>query len=677
MQIKKDSEISKLLKNDVIIFFSIETTQDKESFKPNYRKLVTDQILDQTLEGLRDQNPAQNSNDHGATIMIKDLDFFIQDKFFPNIVQIDWQVKISLHNYIRKTYDVKFKQILATETHVIKPTNMQKLKIETITKTGLSDQIIEEKGISFQEAITKFTQFAYENLILKNQSFELVVFGDWMLKYQFPIEAAQKNIKLGPHFNQYISLMTLISEVYGHQKAAMINIPEDLVTEFNIQVDNLDLVLKASYHCLLIAEFFQKSLLPHYTTQQNDTVEQDLDICYSPTDIYEGKTSKNKQTNAIQEEEEKTTTQNGNGKVDTTKRSENNNGDKNEPQERRPRSRSRSIENRRGSRQTMGDENEVDSVFSFIKIINVPDQCNEIDLFKLIPRHIKVYEVKFGKDRVGLHSCVFQIEKFSTEEVINLGIRRIKDYDVETFVSSKKEFSEIHDNRRNMHRNSDRFSNQDRQPNIDLSQFNMNEYLGLKLRGLPFQIRQQDIEFFFKEFELIKESVKIGRNFDGQRTGEAAVLFQSESESKRAFQVKQGQNIAHRWIQLYQMTVSDYAAFDQKYCCQILNLMFSQQTRKTVKLNKYITEQNMNRVMKLRGLPYSITCEEICQFFREYDVTLSDVVIEEMNGKKTGYGLVFFKDSTTAQDAKLLKNKQQIGKRYVEVLEVTPQDLMQ
>jgi len=58
-------------------------------------------------------------------------------------------------DFTRKTYDVKLKQVIVSETLIIKPSNMAKLNQETMTKTGLTDQIIEERGISFQEAITK------------------------------------------------------------------------------------------------------------------------------------------------------------------------------------------------------------------------------------------------------------------------------------------------------------------------------------------------------------------------------------------------------------------------------------------------------------------------------------------------------------------------------------------
>ena len=42
----RESEMQKLLSFDHLIFFNLETTHDQESFKFNYRKLITDLTLD-------------------------------------------------------------------------------------------------------------------------------------------------------------------------------------------------------------------------------------------------------------------------------------------------------------------------------------------------------------------------------------------------------------------------------------------------------------------------------------------------------------------------------------------------------------------------------------------------------------------------------------------------------
>ena len=51
-------------------------------------------------------------------------------------------------------------------------------------------------------------------------------------------------------------------------------------------------------------------------------------------------------------------------------------------------------------------------------------------------------------------------------------------------------------------------------------------------------------------YKFYTETIKIGKNEERIRTGEAALLFESESECKKAFLDKQGQNIGHRWVDL-------------------------------------------------------------------------------------------------------------------------------
>ena len=66
----------------------------------------------------------------------------------------------------------------------------------------------------------------------------------------------------------------------------------------------------------------------------------------------------------------------------------------------------------------------------------------------------------------------------------------------------------------------------------------MSEYAGIKMRGLPFQIKKEDIMFFFSDYKYYADSIKIGKNGDNTKTGEGAILFKNEAESKRAFNEK-------------------------------------------------------------------------------------------------------------------------------------------
>eukprot|EP00347_Sterkiella_histriomuscorum_P011323 403372892 len=602
-------------------------------------------------------------------IMITDLNLFVQDQDFPNIISIDWQVVNA------KTMEVK-----SSESLIVKPTNISKIKAQTLLKTGVTELMLQEKGITLSEALAKFTEFLFKELIMQNQSFQLITFGDWPLQYQLPIEATQKSIKLGPHFSQYINYMKLVLELYGVEVAAKLTRPEQIVNEFNIGEKLIDIPIKSTFHCALMIEFFKNKMLPDLQTVINEeTLGQD--VCYSPTNVIEQKGSKEKdfasetaKTLGLEEETKHSSLDQNPLIMKERKLSQE------QPQyqgrdEMRKRSRSRSYErNKRDSEslrqseqqgshhrnQTSNGDQNRNQQPAYVKISNIPIDTKESDIFNQIPKRITIFEIAIGRDQFDQHACIFRIDRDNLDNVLELGITHIKDQQVQVNEGTQGEFNHLRQNRRggsNEHERAD--------PQIDFSKYDLNDYLGLKLRGLPFSIKRDEINQFFSNFNYVRDSVKLGRTGEGLLTGEGAILFHSEEDSKKAFQQRQGQSIGHRWIELYQITIADYQNFEEM-----------QKQRRTVKLGKYITDSNRERIMKLRGLPFQVQPDDITRFFKDYQVTKSDVVIEEINGKKTGFGLVFFKDQETAQQAQENMNRKKIGNRYVEIMEPTITDMM-
>ena len=91
----------------------------------------------------------------------------------------------------------------------------------------------------------------------------------------------------------------------------------------------------------------------------------------------------------------------------------------------------------------------------------------------------------------------------------------------------------------------------------------------------------------------MRESIRIGELADGRKTGQAAVLFESVVEATNAMNEKQGQNVGSRWVELYQIPYSQYQSFQD-----------DQLNQKTVNLKNFLNEENINRCVKLRGIPY-------------------------------------------------------------------------
>jgi RNA recognition motif-containing protein len=60
------------------------------------------------------------------------------------------------------------------------------------------------------------------------------------------------------------------------------------------------------------------------------------------------------------------------------------------------------------------------------------------------------------------------------------------------------------------------------------------------MRGLPYTVVESDVLEFFRGYQVLGESVKLGRQTDGRSTGQAAILFQSEEACKLAMNDKQG-----------------------------------------------------------------------------------------------------------------------------------------
>lgn len=77
---------------------------------------------------------------------------------------------------------------------------------------------------------------------------------------------------------------------------------------------------------------------------------------------------------------------------------------------------------------------------------------------------------------------------------------------------------------------------------------------------------------------------------------------------------------------------------------------------------------HFTEVLKLRGLPYSVTKEEIVKFFgEEFDLKEGDInVCYQVDGKATGEAFVKFSSSEMSKKA-MNWDGMTIGARYVEV----------
>ena len=93
----------------------------------------------------------------------------------------------------------------------------------------------------------------------------------------------------------------------------------------------------------------------------------------------------------------------------------------------------------------------------------------------------------------------------------------------------------------------------------------------------------------------------------------------------------------------------------------------TQQEQEDVLISKFLNPSNVNRCCKLTGLPFRVRKDEVVEFFKDFNIQESDVVIEQKDGRRTGFGVVFLQTEEQVDEAVSTLHKQYIGQRYVNV----------
>ncbi len=79
-----------------------------------------------------------------------------------------------------------------------------------------------------------------------------------------------------------------------------------------------------------------------------------------------------------------------------------------------------------------------------------------------------------------------------------------------------------------------------------------------------------------------------------------------------------------------------------------------------------VTEENINRCVKLRGLPFSVTKQEVVDFFEGLNLTPADITLDVQDGKNSGFAIVEL-HSVDDKYRALEMNKKSMGARWIGV----------
>ncbi|XP_078499332.1 heterogeneous nuclear ribonucleoprotein H3 isoform X1 [Lissotriton helveticus] len=172
----------------------------------------------------------------------------------------------------------------------------------------------------------------------------------------------------------------------------------------------------------------------------------------------------------------------------------------------------------------------------------------------------------------------------------------------------------------------------------------------VKIRGLPWSCTQEEVLDFFSECSITGglNGIHFTISKEGRPTGEAFVEFETAEDVKKAL-TKDRKYMGNRYVEVFK----------------------SNQTEMDWLLKQHQGSNEMDTssdgTVRLRGLPFGCSKEEIVQFFAGLRIVPNGITLTmDYQGRSTGEAFVQFASKEIAEKA-LGKHKERIGHRYIEI----------
>lgn len=201
----------------------------------------------------------------------------------------------------------------------------------------------------------------------------------------------------------------------------------------------------------------------------------------------------------------------------------------------------------------------------------------------------------------------------------------------------------------------------------------VDDNLVVKARGLPWQATDEDIYRFFRGLNIARGGVALCLSQQGRRNGEALVRFDSSEHRDLAIR-RHRHHLGQRYIEVYRASGKEFVDIAG--------------VGKNALAKTFLDRgDGCHVVVRMRGLPFDTSPQQIKDFFRDVEDPIEPVEIMEGenegilfikygDGRATGDAFVMFESDKDAQTA-LLKNKDSIGTRYIELFRSTSAEVMQ
>jgi RNA recognition motif-containing protein len=160
---------------------------------------------------------------------------------------------------------------------------------------------------------------------------------------------------------------------------------------------------------------------------------------------------------------------------------------------------------------------------------------------------------------------------------------------------------------------------------------------------------------FFADYGMVAGSLKHRVDEEtGRKKGDAAALFEDCVEAERAIKDKQKQEIAGRWVMLAELDMDDYNDYENY-----------DPESKVVRCSDALNEDNWERSVKMRGLPWAANKGTVIEFFAGFKISKKDITIDIQGGKNSGFAIVHLENEEEAARAIEELDKKEIGSRWI------------
>ncbi|KAM4688443.1 epithelial splicing regulatory protein 1 isoform 2-T2 [Discoglossus pictus] len=201
----------------------------------------------------------------------------------------------------------------------------------------------------------------------------------------------------------------------------------------------------------------------------------------------------------------------------------------------------------------------------------------------------------------------------------------------------------------------------------------------VRMRGLPFTATAEEVLVFFGQHCPVtggKEGILFVTYPDGRPTGDAFVLFACEEYAQNALK-KHKDLLGKRYIELFRSTAAEVQQVLNRYSSAPL-IPLPNPPIIPVLPQQFIPQVNVRDCIRLRGLPYAASIEDILEFLGEFssDIRTHGVhMVLNHQGRPSGDSFIQMKSAERAFLAAQKCHKKTMKDRYVEVFQCSAEEM--